>query len=393
MSSGNDPKPAKLVEVAFRNGQRATESLPLPIVLYPGHYGTFFAFASSDNPERFFMCSCAEPAIRNFLALKEEHPPNSDPNRMALLDSHHFPLNIASRSLQVEDAWSVLEFTPRICHRCNLVRPSMNYCHPMYGGQFIQGFGWYVNQVFYRNGVSPRTHRVLDEVCPGELLRLIERKREVVAEYQRESDRLNVLLNGPDREDIAPDEVTYWHNVKLEEAEDYKRLRRLAAQATRAVTTFIENIVRKEFGFRKVGEGWVSETLLSQLVCRVLPDREVVRHYRPEWLKGLELDIWVPELSLGVEYQGQQHFHAIEAWGGKAALARLRKNDAKKLELCRQAGITLLTVDYTEPLTEEHVSSLLARSTQRAGALRDRGDVGLTDEAPDGVDELRVRKR
>jgi len=244
----------------------------------------------------------------------------------------------------------------------------------MYGAQFIQGFGWYVNQAFYRLGVTPRAkrkgsadvdtvylgHSALDEVCPEDLLQLVERERNVTEEYQQELERLNALVAGPDREDTGPDEVTFWHNVKLQEADNYTRLRRQAAQAERAVTMFVENLVRQEFGFRKVGEGWVSEALLSKLISRLLPEHEVIRHHRPQWLEGLELDIYVPNLRLGIEYQGQQHFHAVEAWGGQTALARVQKSDARKLELCRLAGVSLLTVDYTEPLTEEYVSTLLA---------------------------------
>jgi len=359
-------------EVAYRNSQQATESLPFPIVFYPGHYGTFLGFASADAPNRICLCSCAEPAVANFLVLRGDRPRNVDSLRKAPLDSAHFPLEIASRSNAVDDVWVALEFVPGLCHRCNLARPSLNYCHPMYGGQFIQGFGWYVNQAFYRLGVEPRPkwtgtsaepvylgHSVLDEACPEEVRELVHRETLAATEYRHEFDRLLAMARGPDRDDIAPDEITFWHNVKIDESTDFVRIRRQAAQAERAVTTFIENQVRREFGFRKVGEGWVSETLLSQLVARLLSAHEVLRHYRPDWLEGLELDIFVPDLLLGIEYQGQQHFHAIEAWGGAQALARVQHNDAKKAVLCELAGVTLLTVDYTEPLTEAHVGALI----------------------------------
>ncbi len=45
----------------------------------------------------------------------------------------------------------------------------------------------------------------------------------------------------------------------------------------------IENIVRQEFGFRDVGEGWVSETLLHQIVKRICSEEEILRHNRPDW--------------------------------------------------------------------------------------------------------------
>lgn len=41
------------------------------------------------------------------------------------------------------------------------------------------------------------------------------------------------------------------------------RLRREARQFERVFIKKIENIVRKEFGFKKVGEDWVCETILQ----------------------------------------------------------------------------------------------------------------------------------
>lgn len=375
------PKPVLIPHsgVAFRDGQQAVESLPLPIVYYPGHYGAFFAFASTGAPSRLYLCSCAKPAVANCIALNADRPRNVSADRMASLDSYNFPMEVSLRSLQVSDPWSVLEFAPGICHRCNLARPSMNYCDPMYGGQFMQGFGWYVKQTFYRYGVYPRGrwtgssdngleylgHTTLEDVCPDELLLMVKRERAVAVRHRREMDRLHAIAYGPERTDIAPDEITYWRNVRVEEASEYIRLRREAAHAERAITMFVENIVRQEFGFRKVGEGWVSELLLSQLVSRLMPGHQVVRHHRPEWLQGLELDIYLPDLQLGIEYQGQQHFHAIKAWGGEKGLARVQERDAKKKELCRRAGVTLLTVDYTEPLMEDYVRCLLEKVVPR----------------------------
>jgi len=46
MGKNRNPRTARHAEVAYRDGQQATESLPFPIVFYPGHYGTFFGFAS-----------------------------------------------------------------------------------------------------------------------------------------------------------------------------------------------------------------------------------------------------------------------------------------------------------------------------------------------------------
>ncbi len=56
-------------EVAFKDNTIAVENLPFPIVLYPGHYGTFFGFKkNSDSPT--VICSCAKEAIENYIRLR-----------------------------------------------------------------------------------------------------------------------------------------------------------------------------------------------------------------------------------------------------------------------------------------------------------------------------------
>lgn len=214
-------------------------------------------------------------------------------------------------------------------------------------------------QARYRLGIGTHTLGALSNMVPPEIDTL--RKAVVAAAdaYGAEHDRLMRIVDGSPRLDIAADEPTYWTNVKNGEEAEMVRLRRISSRAGRDFENAIENVARAEFGFRRVGEGWVSESQLAQIVATLLPGREVVRHYRSEWLEGLELDIWVPELRLGVEYQGQQHFHPVKAWGGAAGLKSVCERDARKATLCAGAAVTLIYVDYTEPLTVQHVRSRL----------------------------------
>lgn len=338
-------------------GGTTREDLPYPNVYYPNHYGTFFAFAESESTEPV-VCACARDPIENLLALQQIVPPprNVDPRRMAKLDNWYFPNVITEGSMQ-SDAEGIgsLRFVEGLCHRCNLVPPTLRYCHEMYGTRFIQHFGWYVNQAYLRLGIRPMSLQFLPDVCPPELQELIARAQDSNLNFQQEEKRLMEIASGPARDDIAPHEITYWRNVREEEAQEMVSLRRKAARATRAVTKKVENIVREEFGFRKVGEAWVSETLLFQLVSRIFPDMDILRHHRPDWMEGLELDIFIPSAGLTFEYQGQQHFHPVEAWGGEKALEELRERDRRKAALCEAKGITLVEFLYTEPLTEEHV--------------------------------------
>ena len=145
----------------------------------------------------------------------------------------------------------------------------------------------------------------------------------------------------------------------MEEAQPMIRLRRNSDRLHQDLHNSIESITREEFGFRRVGEGWVSETLLHNIVSRLVHPEPVVRHFRPEWMDGLELDIYLPERKMGIEYQGQQHFYPVEAWGGSAGLAGVKMRDKRKAKLCEQNGVHLILFDYTESLTEEYVRKLI----------------------------------
>jgi hypothetical protein len=355
------PRKSEGAQIAFRD-EVVQENLPLPVVHYPSHYGTFFAFAESES-EMPLLCSCAEPAVANWIRLQETGTATVyvDQLKMAPLSSRFFPVRVARASLLHDgDPLGVVRFRERLCHRCNLVTPTLRYCHEMYGQRFVQHHGWYINQAYVRLGILPLSFSYLADVCPPAYQNSIREFTAADAEYQEQLRRIMRVVQGPEREDMSVDEVTYWHNVRLEEASEMTRLRRRAARLRSKLTNGIENIVRVEFGFRKVGEAWVSETLLYQLFRNLLPGEEILRHHRPDWLNGLELDLYIPRLRLGVEYQGQQHFHAIRAWGGEEALQAVRERDALKARTCRKAGVRLVTFDYTEALTEEHVMRRVA---------------------------------
>lgn len=332
------------------------EALPWPWVQYPNHYGAFFAFAAEAKGP-FALCGCSIAAVQNAIRLATQgRESNVAPLRRAPLSNHYFPDQFSERSLEERAnpmAW--LRFEARLCHRCNLATPSLRYCHEMYGGRFAQAFGWYVNQTFFRLGIQPLSLGYLEDVCPSEVAMKIRAWRVVESEHQSEHARLMALVEGPARPDIAPDERTYWRNVKFGEEEGYATLRRRAGQLRQAVINEIESITRKDFGFRAVGDGWISESIVFNIVKRLLPNDEIVRHHRPAWLNGLELDIFIPARNLAIEYQGQQHFRAIPAWGGESSLRLLQERDAKKAKLCARQGIGLIAIDYTEPLNQEHI--------------------------------------
>lgn len=91
----------------------------------------------------------------------------------------------------------------------------------------------------------------------------------------------------------------------------------------------------------------------------------------------LSFDFYLPAYNILVEYDGEQHFNPIPAWGGKERFKIQQKRDAIKNQYCQDNGIMLLRLPYT--LAEEEIETkilgtiyfppLLAGNTVEAPAL------------------------
>lgn len=87
-----------------------------------------------------------------------------------------------------------------------------------------------------------------------------------------------------------------------------------------------------------------------------------------DWLvyKGpLFLDFFLPEYSIAIECQGEQHFSASDYYGGAEAFALTKKRDRQKERLCEKHGIKMLYfsnlgIDYPYTVIEGLDSLLMA---------------------------------
>lgn len=78
----------------------------------------------------------------------------------------------------------------------------------------------------------------------------------------------------------------------------------------------------------KIANTPFTEKSVSYYVSKVFPD--VQETYRPPCLKGKELDIYIPSLNIGIEYDGGR-YHKIS-------------DDLHKNELCKEGGIRLIRI-------------------------------------------------
>jgi hypothetical protein len=112
-----------------------------------------------------------------------------------------------------------------------------------------------------------------------------------------------------------------------------------------------ENILREKHGLPKIGEGWFSEMTLFRLIESIFPDAQ--HHISPSWLTPQHLDIFVPSKNLAFEYQGKQHYEAIDFFGGEASFEKIKQLDALKIHKCKSNAVILIHWRYDELITKE----------------------------------------
>lgn len=79
-------------------------------------------------------------------------------------------------------------------------------------------------------------------------------------------------------------------------------------------------------------------------------------------MSQLELDIYIPSLSLAFEYQGIQHYQQVRFGLNKAS-----ELDEEKRRLCKEAKITLIEVPYWWDMTKRSLIEYI--NTKRPGLL------------------------
>ena len=109
-----------------------------------------------------------------------------------------------------------------------------------------------------------------------------------------------------------------------------------------------ENLIREKNDLPLIGEGWISETILFKQVEAIFDKEQVKKHSSPEFLGRQHYDIYFPDHKVALEYQGIQHFEAIDLFGGEEGLKRTQERDEKKRKISEDNGVKLIEVlpDY-----------------------------------------------
>lgn len=105
---------------------------------------------------------------------------------------------------------------------------------------------------------------------------------------------------------------------------------------------------------------WISEFSLFRLANMHFPD--ALFQYRTKWLDAQSLDIFIPSINIAIEYQGEQHYRAINFFGGKEALKKNKERDRRKRKLCNENNVKLIEWKYNLPINIINLTEILKKN-------------------------------
>lgn len=119
-----------------------------------------------------------------------------------------------------------------------------------------------------------------------------------------------------------------------------------------------ENKFRVNHGLPKIGEGWISEMILLNLIKKYFSN--TLHQASPAWLKPQHLDIYVSNKKIAFEYQGRQHFEPIDFFGGLKSFEKQKKLDKKKYSKCKNKNVKLIYWRFDEEICEDNLIAKLS---------------------------------
>ena len=115
----------------------------------------------------------------------------------------------------------------------------------------------------------------------------------------------------------------------------------------------------------KFGKTSKFEIQLFKIIKKLLKKNKVVHRYRSKKCRfkksnrPMELDIFLPEFNVGIEFQGSQHYFA--KWG-KHNLKDIKSRDREKKRTFKKNGIKVLEVNYKWKGQEKAITNLLKKN-------------------------------
>lgn len=221
-----------------------------------------------------------------------------------------------------------------------------------------------------RGHYERKTYEVTCEVC-GQLYTVkqiktreckpCKKKRLGAESYQRRKERL-----------LAEQKEYRTRNkgkfTQRDKAYRERNLEKLKAHSKRYYRENRERILKYQEGLRRekgIPENGLTltEELAKEILQEMFPDKEIRLRDRstvksPESGWFMELDLYLPELSLAVELHGVTHYKPIY---GAEKFERQVRNDRLKREECKRLGIRLVEIPLGEGVHYDRSDTELAK--------------------------------
>lgn len=360
-------------------------------------FAVFYAFSKTEDSNIFF-CSCQKQAIKNMLDICDKFSGIAPHISGYKLYNHiikmKFPSVInmiihESNCKNGKDIFQLLHFKDNLCHLCNHITPTEDFTKYEYASKFEKKYGQYLRVALHNIGIGDciDSHNgiyFIEDALPEDFKKLLlPTSDEIISDIQTfyklsedELERVKETMHfinsipQPERTVIMYNQYEYPFPNK----EDYGYLLELEKKypIDNTVRTYITKVLWKRYlEIKRIATSeikaafkvkrWVNESILINYIKEIFKDKTVYTHYRPPFLDGLELDIYIKEFNVGIEYQGIQHEKPIDAWGGEEALQKRKEYDKKKINLCKKNNVDLIFFWYYEDLTKSLIKSKLTK--------------------------------
>ena len=78
----------------------------------------------------------------------------------------------------------------------------------------------------------------------------------------------------------------------------------------------------------------------------------------------MSYDVFITKLNVAIEYQGKQHFEAVEIFGGQEHFEKQVERDKLKKELSEKNGVKLVYINYDEDISTDLIKEKVERALQ-----------------------------
>ena len=84
----------------------------------------------------------------------------------------------------------------------------------------------------------------------------------------------------------------------------------------------------------------------------------IIKQYKPKWLNKKSLDIFIKDLNVAIEHQGEQHFVPKAHFGGDKQFKIQKQRDIDKYNACKEHGVKLLYFSYDKNVPSDYIDKV-----------------------------------